>query len=515
MLYEPGADATRVYFGTDTRAAGLLVGAALAIMVGRRSIGLTSRWLLRGLALAGFALLVLIAGATVWLDESRPQLYRGGFLAVSLMTAVVILAATRPGVFSTLLALPPLRWLGVRSYGIYLWHWPVYMLVWPNEPTLGQLAGQITAVVLISALSYSLLEKPVREGLLGRLWLHLRGATAGGLLYRGSLAFSGTGAIALAVSLAFIAVQARAPELPSYFQTDSVRIQSSSIVASDASSTVAAPSALGRVQTTLSSMTHESGQPCAYEMVAPNWPPSRTTGPGSSACEAPSSVVERHRTLVEAEEAQAAAELAARQAEQTRIDEERAAAAALAAAQSAQSALSPKSTPPVQSSGPPPPAPGVVANAPRVTAIGDSVMLGAAYTLARSIPGIDVDSAVGRQATTIVSIVRERVQSGQAGEVLIIHVGNNGTLTHAHFDEIMAAAGNRKVVFLNLQVPRAWQDSNNAVLIAGVARYANAALADWYSASVGHGEYFASDGIHLSPSGASVYTQVVINAILG
>jgi hypothetical protein len=99
--------------------------------------------------------------------------------------------------------------------------------------------------------------------------------------------------------------------------------------------------------------------------------------------------------------------------------------------------------------------------------------------------------------------------------VLLIHVGNNGTLTTAQFEEIMQLAGPRRVIFVNIMVPRAWQDSNNAVLYAGAARYANATIIDWYSASIGHPEYFASDGIHLLPSGASVYAQLVINAILG
>jgi peptidoglycan/LPS O-acetylase OafA/YrhL len=495
LLYTPGGDTSRVYFGTDTRAAGLLVGAALAFLVAGRSVGRTNPMLLRALALCGIGFLALIAGATVWLDETQPQLYRGGFLAVSLMTAAVILASTRPGVFSTLLALPPLRWLGVRSYGIYLWHWPIYMLVWPHEPTLGQLAGQIVAVVLISALSYSLLEKPVREGALGRLWSQLRDGSRAGILYRGSLVFSGTGAAALVVSLALIAVQARAPELPDYFQTASLRLQSSNIVASDTGSTVPGQSPLGRVQTTITSLTTESGGPCAYEMVAPTWPPSRTTGPASSACSAPTTLFDPPIVLPQEEPPVAAVTLPP-------VEEAPASPAA-------------KAPTPVAPPSPPPPAPGIVANALRVTAIGDSVMLGAAYTLARSIPGIDVDSAVGRQASSIVDILRERVKSGQAADVLLIHVGNNGTLTTAQFEEIMQLAGPRRVIFVNIMVPRAWQDSNNAVLNAGVARYANATIIDWYSASIGHPEYFASDGIHLLPSGASVYAQLVINAILG
>ena len=86
---------------------------------------------------------------------------------------------------------------------------------------------------------------------------------------------------------------------------------------------------------------------------------------------------------------------------------------------------------------------------------------------------------------------------------MIVHLGNNGTFTAHQLDEMMPdpRAGSR-VVFVNLKVPRDWQDPNNEVIAAGVRRYPNAVLVDWHSASTDRPELFWEDGMHLRPEGA-------------
>src|SRR5690606_34739464 len=131
----------------------------------------------------------------------------------------------------------------------------------------------------------------------------------------------------------------------------------------------------------------------------------------------------------------------------------------------------------------PPPAAPPAQTIPSVTAVGDSVMLGAAYAMAGSIPGIDLDAEVGRQAASAIGLIQHKAAAGVLGQVVVVHIGNNGTLTNEQFDQLMAAIGpERRVVVLNLHVPRAWQDSNNAVIANGVARYASAVLVDWKAA---------------------------------
>jgi len=93
---------------------------------------------------------------------------------------------------------------------------------------------------------------------------------------------------------------------------------------------------------------------------------------------------------------------------------------------------------------------------------------------------------------------------------VIVHVGNNGTITAEQFDEMMGVlAGARRVVFVNVNVPRLWEGPNNAVLADGVRRYPNAVLVDWYAASVDHPEYFVEDGVHLSIEGQRVYADLI------
>lgn len=147
-----------------------------------------------------------------------------------------------------------------------------------------------------------------------------------------------------------------------------------------------------------------------------------------------------------------------------------------------------------------------------VSAVGDSVMLGAAPDLRQDIPGLtEVDAVVSLQVEPAIGILQQLRTEGRLGQVVIVHLGNNGTFTSGEFDEIMQVlSGARKVVFVNDEVPRPWEASNNAVISDGVARYpGKAVLVDWHAASEGHPEYFYGDGVHLTPEGAQVYSRLI------
>lgn len=168
-LYQPGADPSRIYYGTDTRAAGLLIGVVLALLwkpggaEGRRSVGMA----LDG---GGLAALGLLLAGFVRLSDTHPLLYRGGFTLVALSTALLIVAVTYPGarLMPALLGWRPLRWVGLRSYGIYLWHWPVFMVTRPYQDIALDgwplLALRLLIVLALAELSYRLLELPIRHG---------------------------------------------------------------------------------------------------------------------------------------------------------------------------------------------------------------------------------------------------------------------------------------------------------------------------------------------------------------
>ena len=146
----------------------------------------------------------------------------------------------------------------------------------------------------------------------------------------------------------------------------------------------------------------------------------------------------------------------------------------------------------------------------RVTAVGDSVMLGAAHELLRNVDDIQVNAAIKRQAKAAIAILREQRAAGQLGEVVVIHLGNNGVVRTRQFDELMQVLADvRLVVVVNSKTPRAWLAANNRVLAAGVQRYSNAVLVDWHAASAGRPELFWKDGIHLRPAGARFYASLI------
>jgi hypothetical protein len=149
------------------------------------------------------------------------------------------------------------------------------------------------------------------------------------------------------------------------------------------------------------------------------------------------------------------------------------------------------------------------ATPPRVTAVGDSVMLAAAGDLALAITGIEIDAEVGRPVSAAIDVLRALYNASQLGDVVVVHIGNNSPFSSSQFDEMMELmTGVSRVVFVNLKVPKGWEDPNNAVLAEGVTRYPNAVLADWYSASVDHPEFFL-DGVHLRPEGVQAYAQLI------
>ena len=206
LLYHPGFDPTRVYEGTDTRAAGLLVGAALAMVWPSRRLvrsRLAPRLLLDTAGAAGLA----VIGLMVWrVGQYSPFIYRGGLGLLSVATAAVVAAAAYPGsLVGVALGWQPLRWLGVRSYGIYLWHFPVIVLTSPanSEENLPRAGLQVAATVALAALSWRFVEEPVRQGALGRLWARVRASrsrlrAAGLRAWTAAVAGSGVLAVACA-----------------------------------------------------------------------------------------------------------------------------------------------------------------------------------------------------------------------------------------------------------------------------------------------------------------------------
>lgn len=173
-LHDPLSDPSRAYYGTDTRAQGLLLGAALALspsllapakpLYGRiagRVVRLPSRGFLGVLALGGLLAMVVAA------RELAPWMYRGGFFLAAALSAVVIASVTAAprSALGRLLSWQPMVAVGVLSYGLYLWHWPVFVAL--NHERTG-LEGPVLLVVrfavtgALAYLSFTLVEEPIR-----------------------------------------------------------------------------------------------------------------------------------------------------------------------------------------------------------------------------------------------------------------------------------------------------------------------------------------------------------------
>ena len=189
VVYGNGAGESRAYYGTDTRAQALLIGAALAIVLAhplprRRSGAVPTTTLVRGFTPgpAARAALVAVGGvglATVlWLaysvDATSTWIYRGGFTLVALATAAVIasVALLPASPWGRFLSLRPVRYVGAISYGLYLYHWPIFVVLTHERTGLSGWALftlRVGCSVAVAAVSLHFLELPIRRGLL-RSW---------------------------------------------------------------------------------------------------------------------------------------------------------------------------------------------------------------------------------------------------------------------------------------------------------------------------------------------------------
>ncbi len=420
VLYQPDVDPSRVYYGTDTRAAGILIGVVLAfIWAPGRSEGRGARL---PLDVIGFAALGALLLFCLKITEFDPFLYRGGFSLVALSTAILVAASVhrKSRILQAVLGFSVLRWVGLRSYGIYLWHWPVFMLTRPHLDTpldgLPLLALRFGLTLILAELSFRLVETPVRSGAIERSWQtlqHSAGRQRRQLVLRWVTA--ATAILMVSVVLGSSVVRAQPPPPPAY---------------------LASAPRLGEAQTQAVPFNEGGGpraQPTAADPpTAPDAPvcaaamePVPTSSPPTSPLPEPtaSPTAEERSISVAMTPANAVTETATPDA------------ATPAAAPS--STTSPEDDNPERVAArrptpiittPTPAASSVVSAtvlpasptltptvAMSITALGDSVMQGAALTLQQVFPGIEVDAEKGRQVyRPSVDYLIAQLKEGQA-----------------------------------------------------------------------------------------------------
>lgn len=186
-LANSGAEPTRIYFGSDSHSFGLFLGAAMAVLLAaraQRTLSRAGQVASVSVAVAGFAVLGYLAFA---LQEASEASFAWGFQLATIAALGVVWAVTREGaIVGRLLDVAPLRWVGERSYGIYLWHWPLLVITVSVATTAGFGNSWIPPLIalaltiLFAALSYRFVEQPVRRvGLRGALirWFSPRNYT--------------------------------------------------------------------------------------------------------------------------------------------------------------------------------------------------------------------------------------------------------------------------------------------------------------------------------------------------
>ena len=167
VLFDPQQDASRVYYGTDTRAFSLLFGALLAIlweyrMVPRRLSASVNMFL----GSVSFAVLLVM---TIAINGSSNFWYRGGQFFGTILTVLMVYAVSgRKTWLSRFLSNPVLKWMGDRSYSIYLWHYPIILLISKGIKASWWITLiEIVLSVVLSELSYRFIETPIRHGIIG------------------------------------------------------------------------------------------------------------------------------------------------------------------------------------------------------------------------------------------------------------------------------------------------------------------------------------------------------------
>jgi peptidoglycan/LPS O-acetylase OafA/YrhL len=393
FLYIPGEDPSRVYYGTDTRAFSLLLGAALAFVWPSQRLSKTlprhASLVLEIVGYIGLLLIIVLFMVTSQFDSFH---YQGGMLLLSLITTLVVGACAHPASkLGKWLSVKPLRWIGVRSYGIYLWHYPIIILTTPIVNTEGLNSGriilQIGATLVISALSYRFVETPIRAG---------------------RITFTLTALKKLSI------IQQR-------------------MVLGSCAALFAAVVGIGVVFAAKTTVVVTTKAPLIVETIHE---------------------IEFDDPIIEPD---------------------------------------PQTDPDLKT----------------ITVIGDSILHDVAPFFKNHYPEANIDYRVGRQMSEMPEVLKQLESSGQLGEYVIIQLGTNGPFVKTDLINMIKGLENKKVYLVNCRVPRAWESTVNRTLEEVVKSMPNTVLVDWYSASAGHPEYFANDGVHLTRAGGETYANLI------
>ena len=382
---------SHIYFGTDTHSLGLFLGSALAVSWIPQNLSADiekrAQDVIDGIGVVG--LLGLIS-TFLFIEETNASLYRIAFPLAGIFGCLVLISLVHPASrFAPIISTAPFRWIGQRSYGIYIWHWVIFQVTRPSVDLSGQTwalyLARVLLVLALADISLRWVEIPFRQGLV-QDWFR-------GMKYRSAK------------------VQLR----------QKISVISSIIIVLAITSSISVQ-AINKADEVANQVLQQSTQEQqAQEDLG------STTG---------------------------------------------------------------------------------------LWVTGDSVILGIRSKLEAKEHISLINARVGRQAPELLAVMRVD-QSSVPSSPVVFNLGNNNALSEATVVEIFEIVKNQpQVIVVNTAVPRAWKDSNNAIISRVASRYANVKVVDWDRISKGRPELFAPDGVHLSPAGSDVYVDLVVSVLV-
>nr|WP_208414600.1 acyltransferase family protein [Paenibacillus castaneae] len=495
LLYEPGVDPSRIYYGTDTRAFALLIGAALAVVWPSwklsESLPSRSRITLDAIGTIGLIVIVLMISST---GEYDSFLYRGGMVLLAIATAAVVGALAHPASkLAQLIGNKVLTWIGVRSYGIYLYHYPIIVLTTPTAE-MGELHAvraliQVVLTFILAELSWRFVEEPIRHGALERLFTLLRRQMNRGIrmpkLQKSAIYFT------LFVLVVFCMSFADSEVLQS---ADKSKSDKATVQTGTSNETISQPQADD--QKNIGEADHVSNKaPILQPTTEPTTEPTQQKG---NSAESSGHTIEKPDHTLNNDTSSMPDDGAA--GEKPAVEQSDADKPSDNGAESSKPEPEQQPSDPLAYDG--------------ITAIGDSIILDAVPYLEKLLPGIVVDGKVGRQLSQAATIIEELKKDNKLGNTVIIELGTNGAFTTKQLDALLTAIGSeRQIIMVNTRVPRKWQDTVNEMLAETADKTANVTLVDWYTESKGKEDFFSNDGVHLKKHGAEFFADLLAEAV--